>query len=243
MRSRSSSSKSSHSDKTQTTSVPYYGEYTEHVISPLLFSSKSSGTNSRQSQSGQEPPPPLQVINPRGSYGIALPIFNKRTNHDEMDRFNINTVVVSGPEDSEIDKKKLKFTIISFILLGFVNIICTCLLYLYPNSMDISKVLPLAEDNINQLAFVEIPNERSNGEVVLFYATLVNICIGIVSAFYRQPTGIACYLLTAILIFFIGFPSIPYFFYVIRYCLDAFQAYVALVLKSQLTVNFLKIHG
>lgn len=235
-----SGSKSTHSVNNK-----HVGEYVNHVINPLQFSSKSSGTNNRNRQRGQQDPPqPIQIINPVGNFGIALPMFTKRSTEEDADRgFNASTVVISGPEDEEMDQKKLLQLVTFIVILFFLNITSTCLLFFYPNSVDISKVLPPTALNSNQLAFVEIPEERSGAEKVLFYFTLVNLCLGVFSALFKQPLGLACYVLIVILIFFLGFTSIPYFIYTMRYTLDALCGYVAMVLISRLTVNFLKIHG
>ena len=223
----------------------HVGEYANHVINPLQFSSKSSGTNTQNRQRGnQDPPQPIQIINPVGNFGIALPVFTKRSTQDDADRgFNMSTVVISGPEDEEIDRKKLLHLVTFSVLLGILNIIFTSLIYFYPNSVDISKVLPLTSQNTNQLAFVEIPEERSGAEEVLFYTTVLNLGLGIFSALFKQPLGLACHVLIMILIFFLGWTSIPFLMYTMRYTLDALCGYVALVLISRLTVNFLKIHG
>jgi len=220
----------------------YVGQYTTHTINPLLFSSKSSGTNNSR-QRGQEPPQPVQIINPIGNFGIGLPLYTKRNTREDENRYNLHTVVVSGPEDEDVDRKKLMKLVVSFVLIATVNIVATCLLYYYPNSMDLSKVLPATEYNVNQLSFVEIDEDRSTGEAALFVATLLNIVIGVVSAVFKQPLGLAAYILLVLLIFFLGLMSIPYFFYSMRYVLDAYQGYLALCLVNSLTVDFLKIHG
>jgi hypothetical protein len=233
--------RSSSSDKQQQPATA--GEYTNHIINPLLFSTKASGTNHQSRRGrGQEPPLPLQIINPIGNFGIALPLFNKRTRHEDG-QFNMQTVIISGPEDEEEDRKKLFFLVVSFILLAILNITLSTVLFVYPNSVDISKVLPASVFNVNQLSFVEIESQRSSAENALFYSTITNLCIGILSAVFKQPLGLSCYVLCVLLIFFLGFTSIPYFLYMIRYPLDAFLAYVALVLISRLKVNFLKILG
>jgi magnesium-transporting ATPase (P-type) len=218
------------------------GDYTTHIVTPLVFSSKSTGTNNSR-QRGQEAPIPVQIINPVGNFGIGVPLFTKRNAREDENRFNMHTVVISGPENELADKKKLLKLLISFILVAVINFVATCVLYWYPNSVDISKVLSATPQNANQLAFVEIDESRSQGEATLFIATLVNICIGIVSAVFKQPLGLATYVLIVILVFFLGFTSIPYFFYSMRYTLDALQAYLALELIKNLSVNFLKIHS
>lgn len=181
--------------------------------------------------------PPAHLIFPTGGFGVGLA--PKVVNRDQ-NRGTRHGIIASAPVSSPMDGIQKSGLIFAFNVLAIVNIILTCLLYVYADVADPSKVVP--GTTFLPFSLEKVNSHRRSIEVVSFGCTLAIIAVGMISTITQFTLGIAAYSLAIILNFMLGTSALPYFVYSFRYILDIGMLYLALVIRSRLMHSFLPLH-
>ena len=188
--------------------------------------------------------PPLHIIQSTGQFKIALPIKEERldnNNNNSSLSLRGDAMVISGPEYS-INDNFIRYKLIYFfIFISCFNLIITSLLYFYAHNVDLSKVMP-STIAPNTFSFVQVTKNRTFSEKLIFIITILNLIFGIFGAILQNPLILFLYSLILLLVFFLGYPLIPYMFYSIRYLIDAINLYAAHLLRSKLMINILPFY-
>lgn len=206
-------------------SSPEFIYYKKPVLGPTGL--KSSRSNE-----------PLQVSFAAGSIGLGMPAVAADANPDNADAMS-NVIIASGPEESMMDIRERRIIMFTFLVLAVVNVVLTCVLYQDASMVD----LTLLDSSSSQgQAFAKLPENRSFLERINFGFTIFIIVYGAVSVLYENPLGISIYALSITLNFLLGLSAVPYFIYSLRYFLDTWMLYLALVLRSKLVLSFLPFY-
>lgn len=196
----------------------------------IFFQKPILGPTGLKSNRGNEP---LQVSFPSGSIGLGIPAVSP----DRAEGSDSTIVIIaSGPEESMMDIRERRIIIFTYLLLCAVNIILTFLMYFEAKMIDLTKL-----DATNSLSNVyqELPPNRPFIERINFGFTIFILIYGAVSVINENPLGISIYAFSITLNFLLGLSAIPYFIYSLRYFLDTWMLYLALVLRSKLVLSFL----
>jgi hypothetical protein len=186
---------------------------------------------------------PVQIISSLGSVGIGIP--NKQPNLNgafDASQDETNTVICSGPEDSNEDIDHLRSIIFAFLFLAAVNILITSLLYGYADIVDTSQVeYKVITDNVLLSTFDEISESRREIEVTNFIIVISTIIFGSISCITQNTLGLSIYCMAVCLNFILSVGSLPYFVYSFRYFFDIVMLYFALILRAKLSYFFLPV--
>ncbi len=182
--------------------------------------------------------PPIQLVFQGGGFGLGIAV--KEHNNTNVAINGEYPVILSGPETSEFDLMEKKGLKIAFLILAFINLVITCLMFTRADIVDLSKV----ESATNPLpsVFEIISGTRRHIEMNNFSFVLITLFIGSFSVAFDFPLGISVYAISIVLNFLLGTSALPYFIYCLRYVLDSFMLYVGLVYRSRLMYTFLPAH-
>ena len=210
-------------------------------INPLLFYMKPNTDDDEQIyQNGFIP---LQVVYPSGNIDIALPVPNSLTNVNNTGRnrgHRNETVIASGPENTEIDLRIRANIVRLFTVIAIFNIIVTSCMYFDAPYVDYSKVQePFHSES---KIFERVSSVRSTNENILYSLTIIILCLGEAAMVTQSSLGISVFCLACALNLIFGLWAFPYFVYVLRYMLDALLVYIALTLRSKLIFHYLQLH-
>lgn len=180
---------------------------------------------------------PLQVSFPSGSIGLGVPaVVDANANNNDTNSY---VIIASGPEESMMDIRERRIIIFTFLLLAVVNIAITCLLYQDASMADLTL---LNSGSTTDKPFTKLPETRSFLERINFGFTIFIIIYGAVSVYLENPLGLSIYALSVTLNFLLGLSAVPYFIYSLRYFLDTWMLYLALILRSKLVLSFLPFY-
>lgn len=210
-------------------------ESQEIKIHPLTYYQKPA-----IGQDNNEDHTPVQVVFPTGGFGLGIMMKNPDLENNTRNQNGNYGVITSAPASTDIDNSEKNGLILTFILLGIVNIILTCLMFGYADSTDSSKIAPQQE--YLPLALDKVSSDRRYFEKVGFSFTIIMILVGMISAMCQNALGLSGYCLGIMLNFFLGTSSLPYFVYSFRYILDIAMLYIGLVLRSRFMYTFLPMH-
>ena len=185
---------------------------------------------------------PYSVTFPSGTLGLGLPASNGGDSSVWGDNAGglTNVTIASGPEESMMDIRERRIIIFTFLVVCVVNFVVTCILYfdaISADLIDLDNPQPMSSNLLQH-----IPPNRSFLERVNFGFTLFILIYGAVSVAFENPLGISVYALAISLNFILGISAIPYFLYALRYFLDTWMLYLALILRSRLVLSFLPFH-
>lgn len=207
----------------------------EIVINPLTYFQKPA-----IGQDNQEDLSPVQILFPNGGFGIGVALKNPEAEAAQRNETHRLGVLASAPSTTELDRKEKTGLLITFQILGIVNIILTSLLFAYADVADTSKVEP--ETGYLPDAFERISSERRGIEKVNFAFTILILIIGMVSAYIESALGLTGYCVAIVLNFFLATSSLSSFVYSFRYILDIAMLYIGLVLRSRFMYTFLPLN-
>lgn len=88
-----------------------------------------------------------------------------------------------------------------------------------------------------------VPSHRPVIEQIVFVYTMIVLATGASSAIVQSPTGLSLCALGLVVNFVLAATTIPMFSYSLRFILDAFLLYLALVLRSKLIYQFLVLYA
>jgi hypothetical protein len=200
---------------------------------------------------------PLQVAFASGGFGLGLPSStNRRDSEDDGLDVVDQVFVASEPENFDIDILERRNIIYGYLFLGVVNLVVTSILYHQAGTVDPSNVIPGSSSNGGvgggsmvgvpysgaPFVFQEVPLERRPVEVTSYTFMVICTLVGMVSAVMESPLGLSAYALSVVLNFLIGTSALPYFLFLLRYLVDLWMLYAALVLRSKLVMNYLGMH-
>ena len=208
----------------------------------IFFQKPVLGPTGLKANRGNEP---LQVSFPSGSVGLGIPVASNDPASAAEDPAGISSVIIaSGPEESMMDIRERRIIIATYLLLFAVNLILTCYLYFNAAAVDLTKLNtpPNGASWTGRGVFDKLPENRTFLERINFGFLVFILIYGAVSVAYENPLGISIYALSISLNFFLGLSAVPYFVYALRYFLDTWQIYLALILRSKLVLSFLPFH-
>lgn len=205
------------------------------LVNPIMYYRKPA-----LGQGGGDDITPIQVVFPSGGFALGLAVKDMEAGR-ASDRSEENDgVIVSAPMDSSLDRRQVREYKTAFLALAVINVVFSFLLFLYADVADTSKVEP--GTGYLPSEFTEISSERRPIEKVNLAFFILLLLEGALSAIWEQPTGISVFVLGILLNFFLGTAALPFFVYSLRYVVDCCMIYVALVLRSRLTVTFLVLN-
>lgn len=212
------------------------GKNPEFSFYPLVYYQKPAiGTESTDSGA-----PPVQLVYPSGGFAVGIPVKSSdRPARAQDERFGYG-VLSSAPMNQSIDIHQKQSLANSFLLLGFVNLVITVLMFSHANDIDLSKVEPghgSLPTLFEKLSTTRTPTEQLNYGFILFV-----LILGCVSVVIENVLGISAYCLAVSVNFFLATYSLPYFLYSFRYLLDFAMLYMALVYRSRLMYTYLPIN-
>eukprot|EP01031_Cornospumella_fuschlensis_P043792 gene43792-53553_t len=209
----------------------------EIVVNPLVYYQKPA----LGGQAGQDTTPrtPVQLVYPSGGFGLGLQakdVENGRAGAGEQAEEH-HGVLASAPLNSPLDQRQIHEYKTAFLVLAVVNLVLTFSMYFSLDSMDVSAV----ESRTGQLPspFAQIPAHRRPIEDRNFVFLVITHAVGILAVAAEHVLGISAFSLAVLLNFFLGTAALPSLLYALRYVLDFVLLYLALVLRSRLSVSFL----
>ena len=214
----------------------------------IFFQKPVLGPTGLKANRGNEP---LQVSFPSGSIGLGIPVTAVDPASAANDPAGMSSVIIaSGPEESMMDIRERRIIIATYLLLAVVNIVLTCYLYFNASAVDLTLLDTPPQSQLaggtvgvgGRDVFDKLPTNRSFLERINFGFLIFILIYGAVSVVYENPLGISIYALSISLNFFLGLSAAPYFLYALRYFLDTWQVYLALILRSKLVLSFLPFH-
>ena len=213
---------------------------TEVALSPLLFYQKPEIGTTRSLRTSDDNSAPLQLAFPDGSVGLGVlaekpPAAAPAAGEDYV------AVVISGPEDSEADINDRRAMKTAFYVTAFVNIVLTSILFACATTTDPSLVEPYSPSS-NPGVFTKVSSVRITVQSVSFGFVIASTALGCISAACENSLGLSAYALAVILNVVLGTSALPYFVYSLRYVIDIFLLYFALVLRSKVSMTFLPTH-
>jgi hypothetical protein len=181
--------------------------------------------------------PPIQLVFQGGGFGLGVAAKEHNVVDPAVNREY--PVILSGPEFSDWDELEKRGLQLTFLVLAVVNLVVTCLMFIRADTVDPSKVEP----SVSSLpeAFELVASLRRQIEVNNFAFVILTLLIGTSSVLLDIPLGISAYAFSVVLNFLLGTSALPYFVYSLRYILDVFMLYIALVHRSRLTYTFLPV--
>lgn len=186
---------------------------------------------------------------------------NNRTINDENNTNETNTtttannnqtpysvaVICTGPEETIMDRHHIKAISLTFICLALINFIITILMFYHVSRLDASLVVKpsIPADHSNAQvpnSFQLVPRITNNNENANFAFILINLIIGVVSVYKGNSLGISIYCIFIVFNFIFSTSALVNFVYSLRYLLDAFLLYFALIIRAKMVYNFLPVH-
>lgn len=185
---------------------------------------------------------PIQVAFPNGGFGIAIPT-NNSTEEDRSFDMDMDVVIASESENAELDVAERSGIKLIFIFVGVCNLIITCCMYEYADTVDTSRVVFISPDTERALPslFDQVSVHRRHIENVYFSFILLGIFLGLGSISYDNVLGISSYVFMVVIGFFMGTSALPYFAFSFRYLFDLWMVYLALIQRSKLSVTYLPL--
>ncbi len=232
------------------------------MLPPMLYFQKpklgpigrrvgSNGNSSLSVSTAVKDKNPLQVAFASGGFGLGLPnSTNSRTNDPLVDVVD-KVFIASEPENFDIDILERRHIIYAFLLLGVVNLVITSMLYHQAGTVDKSNVVSMssippretsASYSGGPFVFEAVSLTRRPVEATSFAFMIICTLIGMVSALIESSLGLSAYALSVVLNFLIGTSAMSYYLFLMRYLVDLWMLYAALVLRSKLVVNFLGVN-
>jgi hypothetical protein len=206
----------------------------EISVNPLTYYQKPA-----IGQDHHEDLSPVQILFPTGGFGLGIAFKNPEHEHHGRER-NTYGVITSAPTNSELDQTEKRGLVLTFMIIGVVNIILTTLMYVYADSADYSKVEP--GTGFLPFTFEQVPSTRRNIERINFGFTIFILGLGMISVLIENTLGLSGYCLAIILNFFLATSSLPYLVFSFRYILDVGMLYIGLVIRSRFMYTFLPLH-
>lgn len=206
----------------------------EILVNPLVYYQKPALGQDATSQRT-----PVQLIYPSGGFGLGLQskdVENGRGGNPEQEEEH-RGVLASVPLDSPLDQRQVREYKTAFLILAIVNLVLTFSMYFTLDTMDVSAV----ESRTGQLPspFTQISSSRRPIEDRNFVFLIITHFVGILAVATDNVLGISAFCLAVLLNFFLGTAALPSLLYALRYVLDFGLLYLALVLRSRLSVSFL----
>ncbi len=210
-----------------------------------------SNGNSNNSSPAVKDKNPLQVAFASGGFGLGLPnSTNERADESLGDAVD-KIFIASEPENIDIDILERRHIIYAFLLLGVVNLIVTSMLYHQAGTVDKSNVVSLSSNSPQETSasysggpfvFEAVSLTRRPVEATSFAFMIICTLVGMASALVESPLGLSAFALSVVLNFLLGTSAMPYYLFLMRYLVDLWMLYAALVLRSKLVVNFLGVN-
>ena len=236
-------------------------------IHPMLYYVKQSlsgnalrNRNLRGRERDIDSLPPLQVAFVDGKCNIALPLKKRviRSEEGAGTPENVDTregrnrdgegllgrvAVTSHPEYSLAGMTRQNNLVYTFLLLGVINFVITCILFATAAEVDRSKIQYVSTADRGALpgVFDEISPNRTSNENAVFAFTILNLFLGMYACIYKWATGLSLYSIVVTIMFVISMVNAPYFVYCFRYLLDMLMLFVGQELRAHLIVNFLSL--
>jgi len=186
-------------------------------------------------------PSPVQLAFASGNFGLGLPV-KSSNDDDDLDNSSDVCVVCSEPESFLIDILERRSLIFTFVVVGIFNLVITCSMYAYADTTDISRVVDSIDSNELTHVFQSVASTRRPIEQTsMFFLTFFTV-LGIFSALLESALGLSAYSLYVTVNFLLGVSAIPSFVFGFRYLFDVWMLYLALVLRSKLTMTFLQLN-
>lgn len=220
-------------------------------VPPMLFFKKPSiGLYGKANAKGddQSYDDPLQISFPSGGYGMGINTSVTRRPQNNEDSLGDTVMIASEPENFDVDILERRGIIYSFVCIALINLIVTIYLYSGASTIDPSKVVAPGGGDMDSIpfkgapfVFEEVSVDRRPIENASYTCIIVATILGTVSALFESPLGLSCYALVTTLNFLLGTSALPYFFFAFRYVFDLWLLYLALQLRSKVTMNFLNM--
>ena len=208
----------------------------ELSINPLLYYQKPEiGSNRRSDENFV---PPIQVALPDGGVGIGLSIL-KPIAHEEIHLQN-DAIILSGPENADIDNMERRSLKVVFLSMAIVNFILTSILFFSARTVDPSLVEVLNSETPS--IFQQISATRTATENWNYAGIIIVLFIGALSVIFESALGVSAYCLSVMLNFILSTSALPYFVFSSRYVLDLAMLYFALVFRTKIMFTFLPTH-
>lgn len=206
----------------------------EIAVHPLVYYQKPAiGTDALENT------PPIQAVFPGGGFAIGLPVKATETVPNVEDRHGVG-ILASAPMNQPIDIHQKQTFAYAFLVIAFINIVVTILLFSHATEIDLSKVEP-GRGPLPSI-FEKLSTTRTDIEKLNYGFVLFIIVFGAISVVTENVLGISAYCLAVVVNFFVGTYSLPYLIYSFRYLMDFFMLYLALIFRSRLMYAYLPIH-
>ena len=172
---------------------------------------------------------------------------NNNNNNNNNQNPHVVAVICTGPEETIMDKHHIRAISFSFICLAIINFILTIIMFHHVSRLDASLVvapaIPADHPNVQVPSnFQLIPKLTNSDENVNFSFILLNLILGMVSVYKGNSLGISIYCIVSVFNFIFATSALANVIFSLRYVLDAFLLYFALIIRARVVYNFLPVH-